>query len=204
MENLAEVEEKLEVISESSSCSEATQDVRRKAAVMKFYFYFWILSGAVTTFVSCLCSPCLSVFRSWPEPRRAPAAVERRDRRKRAWHGRQRHKAQQQQLWRQWHGRRPGPLNQQFFFNYLLLQSRQSIAAHFSPFHRQWTVPYPQSQKRTREGAGKRAREVNEKIEVSHILFGCEHTKNMFVFFTSGVFVATGGKSVLFICSVLY
>lgn len=106
----------------------------------------------------------LSVLGSRSESRRAPAAVERRDRRKRARHGRQRHQAQQ----RRQHGRRrrqrrrPGPVHQQLFFNYLLLQSRQSIAAHLAPFHRQRTVPHPQPQKRAREGAGTRAREVNE------------------------------------------
>ncbi|CAG12121.1 unnamed protein product, partial [Tetraodon nigroviridis] len=104
---------------------------------------------------------------SWPEPCRAPAAVERCDWRKRAWHGRQWHQAQQQQhrQWRYRHGRRPGPLNQQFFFNYLLLQSRQSIAAHFSPFHHQQTVPYSQPQKRARAGAGKRARESAQPLD---------------------------------------
>lgn len=147
-----------------------------RPAVLEFDFRFWILSSAITAFLSCLCSLFLPVFASWPEPRRAPAAVERRDRRERARHGRQRHQAQQQQQRlqrRQRHGRRPGPLHQQLFFNYLLLlQPRQSFAAHLAPFHRQRTVPHPQPQKRAREGAGagKRAREVNGKIEVSHAL----------------------------------
>lgn len=182
-----------------------------RPAVLEFDFRFWILSSAITAFLSCLCSLFSPVFASWPEPRRAPAAVERRDRRERARHGRQRHQAQQQQQQRlqrrQRHGRRPGPLHQQLFFNYLLLlQPRQSIAAHLAPFHRQRTVPHPQPQKRAREGAGKRAREVNGRIEVSHALLwmGAFRTAFLFVFFTSRVFVATGGKSVLFICCVLY
>lgn len=104
----------------------------------------------------------LSVLGSRSESRRAPAAVEGRDRRKRARHGRQRHQAQQQrQHGRRRQRRRPGPVHQQLFFNYLL-QSRQSIAAHLAPFHRQRTVPHPQPQKRAREGAGTRAREVNQ------------------------------------------
>lgn len=102
-----------------------------------------------------------SVCRSRPESRRAPAAVERRDWWKRAQHGRQRHQAQQCRQHGRRQRRRPGPVHQQLFFNYLLLQSRQSIAAHLAPFHRQRTVPHPQPQKRAREGARKRAREVN-------------------------------------------
>lgn len=103
-----------------------------------------------------------SVLGSRSESRRAPAAVERRDRRKRARHGRQWHQAQQQRQHGRRQRRRPGPVHQQLFFNYLLLQSRQSITAPLAPFHRQRTVPHPQPQKRAREGAGTRAREVNE------------------------------------------
>lgn len=95
---------------------------------------------------------------SWPEPCRAPAVVEGRDRRRQSRHGGQRHQTQQQWHWHRRGWRRFRPLHQQLFFNYLLLQSRQSVAAHLPPFHRQRTVSRPQPQKR--EGKGKGAREV--------------------------------------------
>lgn len=110
---------------------------------------------------------------SWPQPGRAPAAVEGRDRRRRSRSGRQRHQTQRRRWWRRrrkhrlqrwrwwWRRRRPRPLHQQLFFNYLLLlQPRQSVAAHLPPFHRQRTVARPQPQKRAGKGTGTGAREV--------------------------------------------
>ncbi|KAI4803418.1 hypothetical protein KUCAC02_006967 [Chaenocephalus aceratus] len=46
------------------------------------------------------------------------------------------------------------PLHQQLFLDYLLLQPRQSFAAHLPPLHRQRTVPRPQPQKREGTGTG--------------------------------------------------
>lgn len=127
-------------------------------------------SSAVLSSLS-LSSSCLGCllpysfcFSSRSEPRRASAVVEGCDRRQRSWHGGQRHQTQQQRHWcrRGWR-RRSRSFHQQLFFNYLLLQSCQSITAHLSPFHRQRTVPRPQPQKREGKGAGKREREVKPK-----------------------------------------
>lgn len=99
---------------------------------------------------------------SRPEPRGAPAAVEGRDRRRRRpRHGGQRHQTQQQRHRRRW--RWLGPQHQQHFFNYLLLQPAQSLAAHHSPLHRQRTVARPQPQTREGTGTGTGAREVRVK-----------------------------------------
>lgn len=112
------------------------------------------------------CSLCIS---SRSEPCRAPAVVEGCDRRQRSWHGGQRHQTQQWHWYRRGWRRRSRPLHQQLFFNYLLLQSCQSITAYLSPFHRQRTVPRPQPQKREGKGAGKRAREVKKKKKITEV-----------------------------------